>query len=103
MLKGLVLRDLGQIVENQHIEVIEPGERRFEREFAASDLQALHEIGSPREQHPPSLLDEGQADGRRQMRLSSARRSNYILPANSSQSLFAFITPITRAPVLRSR
>jgi hypothetical protein len=37
------------------------------------------------------------------VRLAHARRSSYILPANSSQSLFAFITPITLERAPRSR
>ena len=38
----------------------------FEREIAARDLQLLHEIGGAGEQHAPAVLDERQAEGRRQ-------------------------------------
>ena len=38
------------------------GDRAFESEFAAGDLQALDEFAGAHEQHPPSVLDEGEAD-----------------------------------------
>ena len=43
----------------------------FEGELAARDLQALNEIAGAFEQHAPSVLDEREPDGCRQMALAS--------------------------------
>lgn len=42
---GLVLGDVGQIVEDEQIELVELVDGGFELEFAAGDLQLLDEIG----------------------------------------------------------
>lgn len=36
---GLVLGDVGEIVEDQQVELVELGERALERQLTASDLQ----------------------------------------------------------------
>jgi len=46
----LILGDIGEIVENQQVIFVEFGDRRFEREIAARDLEFLHEIGGSGEQ-----------------------------------------------------
>lgn len=60
---GLVLGDVGEIVEDQEMEFVEPADGNFEAEFASSHLEFLDEIGCTGEQHSPSVLDEGKADG----------------------------------------
>ena len=55
--------------------LIELGERTFEGELAARDLQALDEIAGAHEQHAPSVLDESESDGCRKMALASAGRA----------------------------
>ena len=72
---GLVLGDVGEIVEDQQMEVVELVDGGFEGEFAARDLQLLDEVGGAGEQHAPAVLDEGQADGRREMALAAAGRA----------------------------
>ncbi len=42
---GLVLGDVGEVVEDQQVVLVEPGDGSFERKFAPSDLQALDERG----------------------------------------------------------
>ena len=49
--------------------LVQLGERALEGEFAARDLQGLDEIAGAHEQHPPSVVDEGEADGGREMTL----------------------------------
>src|SRR3954451_7731040 len=71
---GLVLGDVGEVVEDQEVEAVEPVEGGFEGELAAGDLELLDEIGGPREEDLPAVLDEREADGRGQVALSSARR-----------------------------
>ena len=55
--------------------LVELGERTFESELAARDLQALNEIAGAFEQHAPSVLDEREPDGYREMALASAGRA----------------------------
>src|SRR5437764_14222099 len=71
---GLVLGDVGEVVEDQEVEAVEAVEGGFEGELAAGDLELLDEIGGPREEDFPAVLDEREADGRGQVALSSARR-----------------------------
>ena len=42
---GLILGDIGEVVEDQQVVFVEPGDGGFEREFTASDLQPLDEVG----------------------------------------------------------
>ncbi len=59
---GLVLGDVGKVVEDQQVEAVEPVNCGFEVEFAARDLELLHQIGSPGEENLPAILDQGQAN-----------------------------------------
>ena len=52
--------------------LVELGERAFESEFAACDLQALDEIADSHEYHAPSILDECEPDGCCEMALAAA-------------------------------
>ena len=61
---------------SQQMILVELGERTFEGERAARDLQAFDEIAGAHEQHALSVLDEREPDGCRQMALySGAGRS----------------------------
>src|SRR3546814_20007038 len=42
---GLVLGDVGEIVEDQEVEVVEPVDGRFQRQLTAGNLELLDEIG----------------------------------------------------------
>jgi hypothetical protein len=42
---GLILGDIGEVVEDQQVVFVELGDGSFESEFAAGDLQALDKIG----------------------------------------------------------
>ena len=53
---GLVLGDVGEIVEYQEIELVELGDGVLELEFPARDLQFLDQIRGPGEQNAPSVL-----------------------------------------------
>ena len=41
----LILGHIGEIVQNQQVIFVEFGDRRFEREITARELEFLHEIG----------------------------------------------------------
>ena len=72
---GLVLGDIGEIVEDQEVEAIEPIDGGLEIELATRDLELLDEVGGAGEEHAPSVLDQGEADGGREMALSAAGRA----------------------------
>jgi hypothetical protein len=42
---SLILGDIGEVVEDQQVVLVELGDGGFESEFAAGDLQPLDEIG----------------------------------------------------------
>ena len=71
---GLVLGDVGEVVEDQEVEAVEPVDGGFEGELAAGDLELLDEVGGAGEEDAPAVLDEGEADGRGQVALSAAGR-----------------------------
>ena len=77
---GLVLGDIGQVVEDQQMIFVELGDRGFEAEIAARDLKFLHEVGGSGEQHAPALFNQGQAERGRQMGFSCARRDSDMAP-----------------------
>ena len=83
---GLILGDVGEIVEDEQMELIELGERALEGEFTAGDLQLLDEIGGSGEEHPVAVLDQGETDCRRQVALSAAGRAE-------QQQICAFLQP----------
>jgi len=60
---------------------VEPGDGAFEGEFAAGDLELLDEIGGATEQDAPAVLDQGEADGGGEMRLSPAGRAEQEIGA----------------------
>jgi hypothetical protein len=45
------------------VEAVESVDGGFEAEFAARDLKLLDEVGCSGEEHPPAILDRGEADG----------------------------------------
>src|SRR5215211_5240471 len=55
---GLILGDIGEVVEDQQVVFVEPGDGGFEGEFTARDLQPLNEIGGSGEQHATTVFDE---------------------------------------------
>ena len=73
---SLILADVGEVVEDQQVEAIEPIDGGLERQFAPRDLQPLHEVGGSGEQHTPAVFHQRQADGGRQMRLAAARSAD---------------------------
>ena len=84
---GLVLGDVGEVVEDQQVEAVEPVDGGFEVEFAARDLELLDEVGGAGEQdacQPFSI--EGEADGCSEMALSAAGRPE-------QQQIGAFVEP----------
>lgn len=52
---GLVLGDVGEVVEDQQIEAVEPTDGRLQAELAPGDLQLLDEIGGAGERNYPGL------------------------------------------------
>ena len=77
---GLILGDVGEVVEDQQMVFVELGDGRFKREFAAGDLQPLDEIGRTGEQDAPAVFDESEAKRCRQVTLAGAGRDRGIVP-----------------------
>ncbi len=56
---GLVLGDVGEVIENDQLVFVEAGDGCLEGEFAASDLQFLDQIGGSGEEHAPDFREGG--------------------------------------------
>lgn len=55
---GLILGDIGDIVEDQQLVLVELGAGGFESQRPACHLQPLDEVCGAHEQHAPAVLDE---------------------------------------------
>lgn len=71
----LVLGDVGKIIKVEQVVSVELVDGGFKLQLPSGDLELLDEIGGPGEQHPPAVLDQGQADSGSEMALSSAGRT----------------------------
>src|SRR6185437_9562822 len=71
----LILADIRKVVEDQEVVLVELGDGRLESKLAPGDLKLLHEVGGAREEHAPTVLDQSEAKGCRQVTLSAARRA----------------------------
>ena len=72
---GLITADVGEVVEDQQMVLVELCQRGFERQFAPGNLEPLHQIGSAGEQDAPTIFDQRQADGGCQMGLAATGRA----------------------------
>ena len=71
---GLILGDVGDVVQDQQIVTVELGDGGLQRQFSPRYLQTLHEVGGAREQHAPAVFNQRQAERCRQMALAAAGR-----------------------------
>ena len=55
---GLILGDVGKIIEHEEVKLVELPDGGLECQLAACGLQALSEIGGASEQHAVAVLDE---------------------------------------------
>ncbi len=55
---GLVLANVGQVVEHEQVAAVELGERGLKGEVLSRGLQSLHQFGGPGEQHAIAVLDQ---------------------------------------------
>ena len=72
---GLVLGDVGEVIENDQLVFVEAGDGCLESKFAARDLQFLDQIGGAGEENAPAILDQAKADGGSQMCFAPAGRA----------------------------
>ena len=77
---GLVLGNVGEVVEDQEVEAVEPVDGGFEGELAAGNLELLDEVGGSGEEDLPAVLDEGEADRRGEVALAATGRTGVIMP-----------------------
>ena len=73
---GVIFLDIGQVVEDQQVELVELGDVLGKREVLACRLQPLDEIRGSGEQHPVALLDERMAECGRQVALSAKGKTD---------------------------
>ena len=59
----MVFADVGEVVEDQEMEAVEPIDGGFERQFAACYLEPLHQVGRACEHHAQSVLYQREPDG----------------------------------------
>ena len=69
---SLIFRDVRDVIKDEQIVAVDLGDRVFKRELATSDLEPLYEIGCAREQHAPSILDQGKSKRSREMAFAAA-------------------------------
>lgn len=60
---GLVLVGIGDVVENDQVELVELGQGGFEDQVAARGLEPLHQIAGTGIEHAVTCLDQGMANG----------------------------------------
>ena len=77
---GLILGDVGDVVQDQQIIMVELGDGGLQRQFSPRHLQPLHEVGGAREQHAPAVFNQRQAERCRQMALAAAGRDSVTMP-----------------------
>jgi hypothetical protein len=64
---GLILGDIGDVVEDEEVIFVELVDRGLESEVASRDLQLLDEVRRSGEENAPAVFDERQAERRRQV------------------------------------
>jgi hypothetical protein len=69
---GLILLGVGDVVEDQEVELVESGARGIEGEVAAGGLELLHEIGGSGVEDTEASLDQGVTDSVEDVRLAGA-------------------------------
>ena len=60
---GLILGDIGEVVEDEELESVEASEQVGEGEVASGALHLLHEVGGAGEEDAVTVFDEGASDG----------------------------------------
>ena len=60
---GLILGDVGDVIEDQQVELVEFRDRAFEDEIAARLLELLDQIGGAAEEDAVTFLDKCEPDG----------------------------------------
>ena len=99
---GLILGDVGEVVEHEQVVFVELGDRGLQSQLAARNLQALDEIGRASEQDTPTVFDESEAEGCRQVALSAAGRDRGIVPDTRGRTRRS-ATPFILASAAESR
>ncbi len=72
---GLILGDVGDVIEDQQLILVELGDGGFEPQFPARHLQPLDEVCGADEQHTPAVLYESQTERRSKVTLARAGRA----------------------------
>ena len=73
---GLVFADIGDVVEDEQVVFVQLADGGLKGQFAACDLEPLHQVGSARVQDAEAVFDERQADRGGQVTLAGAGRAD---------------------------
>ena len=69
---GLILGDVGEVVEDEEVVSVEASEQVGEGEVASGALHVLHEVGGSREEDAVSVFDEGASERGSEVALAGA-------------------------------
>jgi hypothetical protein len=72
---GLIAPDVAQVVQDQQVEAIQPGNFGWQAHFSARHLQALYEVAGAREVNTVAAVDQAVADRAHQLAFADAGRS----------------------------
>ena len=70
---GLIFLGIGDVIEDDEIELVELGEGGLEGEVAAGGLKLLHDVGCAGVEDAPAGFDKGMPDGAQDVGLACAR------------------------------
>ena len=71
---GLILCNVGDVVEDEQVKFVEFGDSAFQRKVASGLLKLLDQIGCAGEEHAIAVLDECPPYGGAEMALADPRR-----------------------------
>src|ERR1700733_10180121 len=72
---SLVLSDIAEVLEDEHVVLVELLDRALQRQSLTRLLQTLHQIGGSGEQHAVAVLDQSVTEGSAEVRLARAARA----------------------------
>jgi len=90
----LVLGNVGEVVQDQQMILVQLGEGGLQSEIPPGNLKLLNQLGCSGEQNPPAIFHQSVAYSGRQVRLAAAGRDGNILPitrARMRRSTILFI------------
>ena len=73
---GLILSDIGDVVEDEQVVLVQFADGGLQGQFATRDLEFLHQVGGARVEDAEAVFDERQADRRPQVTFPGPGRAD---------------------------